>query len=420
MVTSKTAENLATINKTITEARNAGAIHLSTEDEMFNGREIQIEGKPLINFSSCSYLGLELDPRMKDAAVDAVLRYGTQFSSSRAYVSMGMYDELESLLSQIYQSPVLVAPTTTLGHLSLIPTIIGDEDAVILDHQVHASVALAAQTLKARSVKIEMIRHNNLEMLEQRIQKLRKTHQKIWYFADGVYSMYGDYAPMDDLLSLLDKYEQLHLYMDDAHGTGWTGKNGSGFVRGKFSAHPRIYITGSMAKGFGAVGGILVLPDEETRQMVRNCGGTMIFSGPIQPASLAAAVQSAKIQLTPEIDLLQAKVARRVAQFNSTARKLNISLISESDTPICFIHVGMPETGFRLVNLLKEHGYYVNIAVYPSVPYKNTGLRLTIHNHLRLEDIDHVLELIATYLPQIVGKEGFEQLLPATRCGIKK
>lgn len=412
MVTSKTAENLATINRTIMQAREAGAIHLSTEDELFNGREILVDGKRLINFSSCSYLGLELDPRMKDAAIDAILRYGTQFSSSRAYVSMGMYDELEALLSRIYQAPVLVAPTTTLGHMSLIPTVIGDDDVVILDHQVHASVALAVQTVKARGVKVEMIRHNSLEMLEQRILKLRNSCQKIWYFADGVYSMYGDYAPMDDLISLLNKYDQLHLYMDDAHGTGWTGKNGSGFVRSKIGNHPRIFITGSMAKGFGAVGGILVLPDEETRQMVRNCGGTMIFSGPIQPASLAAAVQSAKIHLSPEIDSLQNQLAQRVSRFNQSAHHANIELVSESDTPICFVHVGMPEVGFNLVRKLKDEGYFVNIAVYPSVPYKNTGLRLTMHNHLRLEDIDHVLGLIAEFLPQALKEENQEAVLP--------
>ncbi|MDX2250359.1 MAG: aminotransferase class I/II-fold pyridoxal phosphate-dependent enzyme [Bacteroidia bacterium] len=412
MVTSKTAENLATINKTINQAREAGAIHLSTEDEYFNGREIQVDGKNLINFSSCSYLGLELDPRMKAAAIDAIQRYGTQFSSSRAYVSLGLYDELESLLSQIYQSPVLVAPTTTLGHMSLIPTIIGDDDVVILDHQVHASVALAVQTVKARSVKVEMIRHNSIEMLEQRIQKLRKEYNKIWYFADGVYSMYGDYAPMDELISLLNKYDQFHLYMDDAHGTGWTGKNGSGYVRSKIGAHPRVFITGSMAKGFGAVGGILVLPNEETRQLVRNCGGTMIFSGPIQPASLAAAVQSAKIQLSPEIHALQYKLAARIERFNQMAEKLNIELISESDTPICFVHVGMPEVGFNMVRRLKEQGYFVNIAVYPSVPYKNTGLRLTIHNHLRLEDIDNVLRLIAENLPLAIQEENQKKVLP--------
>ena len=410
MTNSKTAQYLAMVSKTISDAVESGIIHLSTEDEYFTGRTVTVNNKPLVNFSSCSYLGLELDRRLKDAAIDAVLRYGTQFSSSRAYISLGLYDELESLLSQIYQAPVLVGPTTTLGHMSNIPTLIGDHDAVILDHQVHASVNLAVQTLKGRGIKNEMIRHNHIEMLESRIKKLSSQYKKIWYMADGVYSMYGDYAPMDEILALLNKYEQFHLYIDDAHGTGWKGTNGSGYVKSKVANHPRIFITGSMAKSFGAVGGIMVYPDEASKQLVRNCGGTMIFSGPIQPASLAAAVASARIHLSPELSFYQDNLSKRVAFFNETANDLELPIVSPSETPICFIHVGMPEVGYNMVRRLKDRGYFVNLAVYPSVPYKNTGLRLTINNHLKMEDISNVLNEIAVQLPLAIKEENMEDI----------
>ena len=209
-----------------------------------------------MNFSSCSYLGLELDPRLNAAARDAVDRYGTQFSSSRSYLSHGMYEELEQLLGTVFRKPVVVAPTTTLGHLSMIPVLVGDNDAVILDHQVHASVATAAQQVKARGVKVEMIRHNNMAMLEQRINKLKDQYENIWYLADGIYSMFGDGAPMEDLKRLHDTYPQLQLYIDDAHGVSWHGTHGRGYVLEQLKGEwpERMYLTGSMAKSFGCVG----------------------------------------------------------------------------------------------------------------------------------------------------------------------
>src|SRR4051812_3701305 len=149
-------------------------MQIDPSDESFDGRTVTLEGSSRINFGSCSYLGLELDPRLKQATIDAVLRYGTQFSSSRGYLSSPQYDELETLLGELFGGHVLVTPTTSLGHLSVLPVLVESGDAVLLDHQVHASVQMAANQLRVKGTPVDLVRHNNLERLEAMIERLSK------------------------------------------------------------------------------------------------------------------------------------------------------------------------------------------------------------------------------------------------------
>src|SRR5262245_15155204 len=154
-------------------AQARGLVRQVAEDERFDGRCITLRGKRLINFGSCSYLGLETDARLKTAACEAVLRYGVQFSSSRAYVRAPLYHEFEALLSEMVGgSPVVLAPTTSLGHLSALPVLVGDQDAVLYDIQVHASVQGALPELRLRGVPCEALRHNRMDRLEERVATL--------------------------------------------------------------------------------------------------------------------------------------------------------------------------------------------------------------------------------------------------------
>ncbi|MGK7893467.1 MAG: aminotransferase class I/II-fold pyridoxal phosphate-dependent enzyme, partial [Xenococcus sp. (in: cyanobacteria)] len=223
MVKNLHAHWIKIVDKIIRDALNQGLIQHFTEHESLNGRLISLKSRNYVNFGSCSYLGLEQHPDLVEGVIQAVRKYGTQFSSSRTYVAVGLYQQLETLLQEIFARPVLVTASTTLGHLSALPTLIGDHDCIILDHQVHSSVQMAAQVRKARGVHVKVIRHNQMEQLEETIKKIQNKYDKIWYLADGIYSMYGDVAPLPELVRLLDTYEQLYLYIDDAHGMSWTG-----------------------------------------------------------------------------------------------------------------------------------------------------------------------------------------------------
>ena len=398
------SRTLTLVNEVAESSKKLGIAHRTIEDKNLDGRTITLNKEKSINFGSCSYMGLETDERLITGAIDAVRRYGSQFASSRAYLSVALYQEIEELLAQIFEAPIILGPTVTLCHQSNIPVLVGDKDAVILDYQVHECVQTAVSLLKLRGIHVETVRHNNMEALEKRIQQLGASYAKIWYMADGVYSMLGDFAPMQPLHYLLNKYEQFNLYIDDAHGMSWAGKNGAGFVKSQLWHHERMYLVTSIAKSFAACGGVMVYPNESTRNLVKNCGPTMIFSGPIQPPVLGSAIASAKIHLSEEIYLRQEELQNRIQFFNQKAKALDLPLIGSSDSPVFFIGTGKPEAGYEMVQKIMKQGFYINLSVFPSVSINQTGLRIPITLHHTFEDIENLLHIIAKELPLVLDK----------------
>ena len=388
------------VNQNMISVKAFGVGHLSTRDGRLRGTTINPHGQEVTHFGSCSYLNLELDERLKAAAIDAVERYGIQFSCSRAYLALHLYEELEHLLSQVFGHPTIITPTSTLAHLANIPLLVSPSDAVVLDHQVHNSVQNAVKIAKSGGTSVEMVRHNNVEYLERRLQKLQTRHGKVWYMADGIYSMYGDEAPIAALADLLERYPQLHLYIDDAHGMSWDGPNGAGFALGKTPMHPRMVVATSLCKGFGAGGGATIFYDQSTADKIRNCGSTHIFSSPLQPAILNASIASAKIPLTPEIYQLQDRLKANVAYFQQLAQVLDLPLIDLDFTPIQYVGIGRPELALKLCQSLLERGYYTCVAGYPSVPYNNSGLRITLNQQHSREQIHGLLQTLSTLLDE--------------------
>jgi 7-keto-8-aminopelargonate synthetase-like enzyme len=156
------------INELVIHGKNRKLGHLTTEDNYYDGKYITIEGKKLLNFGLCSYLGLELDQRIKDAAKDAIDRYGIHYSCSRTYVSTTLYTEFEKLIGQIFDAEVVISTSLSIGHHTVMPIIVQEGDAVILDQQVHSSVQDAALKLKALGVTVTVIRHNDLSELKKK------------------------------------------------------------------------------------------------------------------------------------------------------------------------------------------------------------------------------------------------------------
>ncbi|MFA5296961.1 MAG: aminotransferase class I/II-fold pyridoxal phosphate-dependent enzyme [Lutibacter sp.] len=353
---------LDTVNEVFTDAKNAGVLHLYAEGGEFLGRTLQIKNKNLFHFGTTGYLGLEQDFRLKEAAINAITNYGTQYPLSKSYISHPLYKTLEEQIVKMYNHPIIITKNSTLGHLGVIPSVVDDQDAIILDHQVHWSVQSAAKTLKSRSVTIEMIRHNSLQMLEDKIKALSSKHRRIWYMVDGIYSMYGDYAPIKELLALCNKYPQLFLYCDDVHGMSWTGKNGTGYVLSQLSELPNnILIFGTLSKTFGASGAFLTCADSKMYQKIKTFGGPLTFSAQLEPASVGAAIASSKIHLSPEIYTLQSELKERIDLFNNLLNQTDLPLVNKNDSPVFYIGTGMPKTGYNFVNRLMNEGFYVNL-----------------------------------------------------------
>ena len=390
-----------TVDEMLSAAKNEGAIHLYAEDKILSGRTIQINAKEMFHFATTSYLGLEYDHRLKAAAISAITKYGTQFPLSKTYISHPLYHELENKIEAMYGVPGIVTKNSTLGHFAVIPTAIRDEDGVLLDHQVHWSVQNACQLLKLRGIPVEMIRHNNLQMLEDKIKELSSRCKKIWYMADGVYSMFGDYSPIPDLLELCKKYAQLQLYFDDVHGMSWKGKNGTGYVLDTLKELPEnIMIVATLSKTFGASGAVFITSDTKLRDRIKNFGGPLTFSAQLEPASVAAASASADIHLSPEIIILQDELAQKITYFNSLIKATSLPMIAPNSSPVFFLGTAMPLTAYRLVQRLFNEGYFVNPGLYPAVPVKNSGIRITVSRNNQKEDIKGLVQALEYHFPK--------------------
>jgi len=221
----------------------------------YEGRKVELDGEMLYNFGSCSYMALEMHHDLRKAAASAAYEYGTQFSFSRSYLECSLYEELEANLEIMTDRPVLVTPSTTLAHLAALPVLIKDEDAVLIDQFAHASLHMATELL--RDVPVRLVRHSRIDQIDQLISELAPQHRCIWLLIDGLYSMFGDFAPFTELEGLLERHPQLHIYIDDAHAISWVGKHGRGGALMHLGRHKRVVVAMSLNKAFSCAGGHL-------------------------------------------------------------------------------------------------------------------------------------------------------------------
>lgn len=395
-----------TINDILTEAKARGVLQLEFEGESWKGSHVKIDGREMGNFGTCGYLGLELHPKVIQGAIDYAQSYGVQFSVSRTYLVSRKNYELEEHLSQIFMGkPVIAFTSTTMAHLSVLPIVVGVNDAILLDQQSHISIQNAAQLMVPKGVPIDIIRHSNLEMLEHKMKSIYDKYDRIWYMIDGVYSMYGDVAPIEEINQLMAKYPKLYLYVDDAHGMSWFGENGCGrLFKSTLENDRTIYIT-TMAKGYGTMGGISVFPDKSWYDKLILHGGPLAYSHPIPPPMMGAAMAAAKIHLSPEIYELQASLKEKLDCANTLFAKTDIPILSYPETPIYFVGTGQPIVGYNLNKRIIDEGFYINIGMFPAVPVKNTGLRFTITNHNSLDQIKAFVEAIIYHYPKALEEE---------------
>ncbi|MET0964338.1 MAG: aminotransferase class I/II-fold pyridoxal phosphate-dependent enzyme [Noviherbaspirillum sp.] len=200
----------------------------------------EISAKPMLGFQSCSYLNLEWHQVLQQKAIEAILRHGTQFSCSRAFVSVGAYAELGSMLADIFGMDPVICSSTTLAHLAALPALIRSGDIIIIiDEEAHNSMQMAVKICMANGTPIYKCRHPDMAMLEKMIVENHPGGTgRIWYLADGLYSMRGDFIDMKALFALMQEFSALHAYIDDAHAFGWLNQNGRGHVA-SFHAHPQ-------------------------------------------------------------------------------------------------------------------------------------------------------------------------------------
>lgn len=379
------------IDEGVHALQRAGVLVLRAQGVPYDGQHVVIDGQPLLNFGGCSYLGLELRPELRAGAIEATERYGTQFSFSRVFLESPLYRDLETELAAMTGGHPLVTPSTTLGHIAALPVLIQPRDAVLIDQFAHASVQTAASLV--RGVEVETLRHSRLDLLEERLTALSSQHERVWYLLDGVYSMHGDVAPFEGLRGLLDRFPNLHLYIDDAHSVSWAGQQGRGLALDALGVHPRVIVALSLNKAFSAAGGCLVFASADRRDRVRRAGGPMLFSGPVQPPMLGAALASARLHRSGEFPAMQRALAERIDLVLS--RRQDVPLVGSDRTPIFFVPCGPDQACVALTRELRAAGFYTSPSIFPAVARNRSGVRFTVSLHTSLEDIERLMDTLA-------------------------
>ncbi|HMV66012.1 MAG TPA: bifunctional aminotransferase class I/II-fold pyridoxal phosphate-dependent enzyme/GNAT family N-acetyltransferase [Myxococcota bacterium] len=393
------SEYLETVSAMHAEGRTRGLFFQYVDDEHLSGRHVRMDGRDVVSWASCSYLGLEFHPDLIRGVCEAVTKYGAQFSSSRGYLSSPQYQELEGLLEMIFGGSVVVAPTTTLAHQAALGSLVSERDAIVFDHQVHASVQVAATLARAQGARVEMVRHGDLGRAAESVRRLARTSRTVWVLGDGVYSMYGDLAPTGLLRELLGVADNVRLYIDDAHGMSWAGLYGRGSFLSRMPLSRRVTVATSFAKGFGSGGACVVFGDRAEADRMRMCGGPMLFSGPLQPPTLGALIASSRIHLSAELVERQEDLRRRIDLANRLIVDAGLPMLAVNESPIFFIRMGTPAVAMAVAERMLADGHLVNVSMYPSVPLKRAGLRLAMTQAHSFDDVQAVVASLAHHVP---------------------
>jgi len=356
------------------------------------GTEVEFKGKRLIMCGSNNYLGLTTHPKVKQAAKDAIDRFGTSCTGSRFLNgTLELHEQLERELANWVGKPAaLVFSTGMQVNLGTISSLIGRDDTVILDKDDHASVVDGARLGYG---KIERYRHNDLEHLEKVMQSIPENNGKL-LVVDGVFSMEGDLADLPGIVPLAQKYGA-RVMVDDAHGMGVTGE-GRG-TSAQFGLTEKIdLIMSTFSKSFASLGGF-VAGEEDSIHYIKHFARSFMFSASI-PAGNAASVLAALKILREEPE--------RVQRVNAIGEKMRVEFrrmgfdIGNSVTPIIPIIVGDDMKTFIFWKTLFENGVFVNPIISPAVSAGHQLLRTSYMATHTDDQLDRVLEVFES-----VGKQ---------------
>lgn len=368
--------------------RDLGVSRQLIEDDTFQQATITLRGRQVVNFGLCSYLGLGDDPRLIEAATDALARYGNSYSSSTAYTALPMYGPLRERFEAMLGAPVVVASSTTLAHMAALPVLVRAGDTVAIDAHAHASLVAVLPSLQANGAMVHHIPHNDLSRLAE---ITRTAPGRTWYLFDGLYSMQGVTAPAENLRAMLDEHPDLWLYCDDAHSLGWSGLRGRGQFLERSGWHERLVMAFGLAKSFGTMGGVIATPDRELIEMIEITGGPMIFGGPLPPSILGASIASADIHLSDELPGLQDELVERIRFVNDFSDEIGLPLAAKKETPLFIVRIGPVLSTISVANSMLKRGFFLNPAVFPAVPRNNGGMRFTVTRYNSISQIEEML-----------------------------
>jgi len=357
--------------------------------EQPEGTEVYIHGKKFIMIGSNNYVGLTNHPKVKEAAIEAIKKYGTSCTGSRFLNgTLDLHLELEERLAKyVGKEAALVFSTGFQVNLGTIPAIMDRDDIVINDQEVHASIIDGVRMAKVmKNVQTRYYRHNDMADLEKVMKSLPPGPAKL-VIVDGVFSMGGDIAKLPEIIPICKKYG-VRLMVDDAHSLGVLGGGrGTGH---HFGCQKDVdLVMGTFSKSLASVGGFIAGPKEAVH-WIQMFARPFIFSASLPPSNVATVIAC--------LDVLEQE-PERVERVNKIGERVRTELkamgynIGETETPIIPIIIGDMMKTIQAWKVLYEAGIYTNVALPPAVPPELALLRTSYMATHTDEQIDRVLEV---------------------------
>ena len=355
------------------------------------GPVVQIEGRKVIMAGSNNYLGLTAHPKVVEAAVKAVEKYGTGCSGSRYLTgTLDLHIELENRLAKFFNAEsVLLFSTGYQTAQGVIPTLVGRNEYIVSDKDNHACIIAGNLMAKGALGNFVRYKHNDMNDLEKVIQKLPSDAPKL-IVSDGVFSTGGEIVDLPRLNEIAKKFKA-RIMIDDAHSVGVIGKGGRG-TASEFNLEKDIDLTmGTFSKTFASLGGFVAGP-ERVINFIKHFSLALIFSASPTPASVAAALAA--------LDILE-KEPERVQKLISNANYMRKGLkekgfnVIDGRTAIVPVIIGNDELAFKMWRLLYDSGVFVNVFVAPGVPEGRQMMRtsyMATHKKEHLDEIIHLFE----------------------------
>ena len=370
------------------------------------GPVIQIQGRSLLAFCSNDYLGLANHPELIAALSQGAARFGT--GSGASHLISGhhvIHDELEAKLASTQAGAIpnvraLFFSTGYLANISAITalSLIGEKTSIYSAALNHASLIDGIRLAKAQaSIEVHVFDHHHLAELEEVLRHDTAPNKLI--VIDGVFSMDGDLAPVQELLRLANQYDAL-LMIDDAHGFGVLGKRGHGILEDQSICSDRIIYIGTLGKAAG-LNGAFVCAHEKIIAWLIQKARPYIYSTASSPALAFAVLRSISLMEGEKGQELRALLQQNIALWKKESTFTRWKRL-ESDTAIQPIMVGSNETALQLARALDQFGYWIPAIRPPTVPKGKARLRMTLsaaHTKEQIEGLCNVLSELESSLP---------------------
>ena len=369
------------------KAKDAGIYPYFREIESDQDTEVFIDGKKVLMFGSNAYLGLTNHPKVTEAAIEAVKKYGTGCAGSRFLNgTLDIHVQLEKRLAEFVGKEDSMSFSTGFqvneGALSCLT---GREDYIIWDELNHASIIEGIRLSFSTKLKYK---HNDMESLEKQLQKCEPDKVKL-IVTDGVFSMEGDIANLPGIVSLAKKYNA-SIMVDEAHGIGIFGKQGRGTCDHFGVSDDVDLIMGTFSKSFASLGGFIA-SNKEIINYLRHHARTYIFSASCTPASIAAADASLDIMLSePE----RMENLWKLTNYALDGFRQMGCEIGNTSTPIIPLFIRDNNLTFTIVKELFDAGIFVNPVVSPAVASHDTLIRFSLMATHSIEQLDFAIEAI--------------------------